>query len=341
VSTVGVIVNPRAGKDIRRLVSAAGLTSDSQKVDVVRRVVVGATEFGATRIVLPDDSQGIARQAIARMDFPVEFLETPRTSTRDDTVRAAAALAEQGAVAVVAIGGDGTCRDVAAGWRDAPLIALSTGTNNVFPIDIDAGAAGTICGLLAARRLDVSQVAQKAKCLTVRIDDAGGDGGSEDEIALVEVALIESDFVGARAVHDPASIRAVIATIAQPDSTGLSSIAGRIRPIGRYEPGAVMVKLGGDATSVRASITPGRSDTLPVADVEFLAPNTTVVLDGPGAIALDGERYRTLSPSGQLHVTPTTDGPSMIDVAAAMHIAVSNEEFLETNQHTPYDLKGC
>ena len=37
--------------------------------------------------------------------------------------------------AVVALGGDGTCRDVAIGWPDAPLIAISTGTNNVFPTD--------------------------------------------------------------------------------------------------------------------------------------------------------------------------------------------------------------
>ena len=42
VSTVGVIVNPIAGKDIRRLVSAASHTSDSVKIGIVRRVVIAA-----------------------------------------------------------------------------------------------------------------------------------------------------------------------------------------------------------------------------------------------------------------------------------------------------------
>ena len=37
VSTVGVIINPHAGKDIRRLVSAAGQTSDAVKIGIVRR----------------------------------------------------------------------------------------------------------------------------------------------------------------------------------------------------------------------------------------------------------------------------------------------------------------
>ena len=39
--------------------------------------------------------------------------------------------------AIVALGGDGTCRDVATGWPDAPLIAISTGGGMMEVINVD------------------------------------------------------------------------------------------------------------------------------------------------------------------------------------------------------------
>ena len=42
MTTVGVIANPAAGKDIRRLVSYATHTSDAHKVGQIQRAVLGA-----------------------------------------------------------------------------------------------------------------------------------------------------------------------------------------------------------------------------------------------------------------------------------------------------------
>ena len=56
--------------------------------------------------------------------------------------------------AVVALGGDGTCRDVATGWPEAPLIAISTGTNNVFPTAVDGTTAGVAASLRQAGSRD-------------------------------------------------------------------------------------------------------------------------------------------------------------------------------------------
>ena len=47
-SIVGIIVNPNAGKDIRRLVTPATHTSDVTKVGIVRRAIVAAFESGAS-----------------------------------------------------------------------------------------------------------------------------------------------------------------------------------------------------------------------------------------------------------------------------------------------------
>ena len=40
----------------------------------------------------------------------------------------------------MSLGGDGTNRIIARTWPDVPLLPLSTGTNNVFPVTVDATA---------------------------------------------------------------------------------------------------------------------------------------------------------------------------------------------------------
>ena len=45
--------------------------------------------------------------------------------TGRDSEKAAKALKEEGAGAVIVFGGDGTNRDVAKGWSDIPLLPLS------------------------------------------------------------------------------------------------------------------------------------------------------------------------------------------------------------------------
>ena len=123
MSTVGIIVNPHAGKDIRRLVSAAGHTSDATKVGIMRRVAAGAIEQGAQRVLMSTDTHHLAERAVEGLGGNIEFVDSPLTGSHLDTVAAAAAMWKQHADVVVALGGDGTCRDVATGWPEVPLIA--------------------------------------------------------------------------------------------------------------------------------------------------------------------------------------------------------------------------
>ncbi len=161
VSTVGVIINPHAGKDIRRLVSAAGQTSDAVKIGIVRRVVIGALEQGAERVLLSSDTHQLAERAVEGLDGPIEFVESPLTGSHLDTIAAARSMWKEQAGAIVALGGDGTCRDVATGWPDAPLIAISTGTNNVFPTAVDGTTAGVAAAFVAGGAIDIAAVSTK------------------------------------------------------------------------------------------------------------------------------------------------------------------------------------
>jgi hypothetical protein len=311
--TVGIIVNPHAGKDIRRLVSAAGQTSDAVKIGIMRRAAAGAIEQGAERVLMSTDTHHLAERAADGLDGPIEFIESPQTGSHRDTVAAARTMWKQEAGAIIALGGDGTCRDVATGWPSAPLIAISTGTNNVFPRALDGTSAGVAAALVATGTIDVGSVSTVAKRVSMRIDDRARETIVHED-ALVETALIDTTFVGARAVSDPTSIRWVVACIATPSSTGLASIAGRIHPVLHDDPGGVLIHLGPGGRRVRVPLAPGTFSTLDVASVEPLADDRAIELRGGGVLAYDGERYTPLSGDAVVTASIARSGPHVIDV---------------------------
>jgi predicted polyphosphate/ATP-dependent NAD kinase len=326
VSTVGVIINPHAGKDIRRLVSAAGQTSDAVKIGIVRRAVVGALEQGAERVLLSSDTHQLAERAVEGIDGPIEFVESPLTGSHLDTIAAARSMWKEQAGAIVTLGGDGTCRDVATGWPDAPLIAISTGTNNVFPTALDGTTAGVAAALVATGSIDIDGVSHHAKRVALRVDDPARDT-VRHETALVEAALIDTTFVGARAVGDPATIRWVVAAIAEPSSTGVASIAGRVHPIDRRSDGGVLIRLGAGGRRVRVPLAPGTFATVDVRSVEPLEFGQPVEVPGGGVLAYDGERTTPVGPDATITVSIEASGPRMIDVEAALVVASRSQLF--------------
>ncbi|MFM8848600.1 MAG: NAD(+)/NADH kinase [Actinomycetota bacterium] len=348
MATVGIIVNPNAGKDIRRLVTPATHTSDVTKVGIVRRAIVAAAESGATRILLMPDRHRLAERAAEGLGddhCTIEIVDEPVSGSRYDTIGAARRFWKEQAGAVIALGGDGTARDVALGWPDAPLIAISTGTNNVFPSAIDGTSAGVAAALVATGRVDSATVTRRSKRVAVRIEDVvdDRDGGerllSRDDLALVDLAFIDAMFVGARAVRDPGTVRAVVAAVATPASTGLSSIAGRVHPVDRWEPTGVLVRLGDDAARrVRVPLAPGSFTTLGVSEVRPLTVGEEVVFEGKTILAFDGERDIPVSERGRVTVRIESSGPLLIDVDATLIIAARDRRFDATsNQESPID----
>jgi hypothetical protein len=341
VSTVGIIVNPHAGKDIRRLISAAGQTSDAAKISILRRVAAGALEQGAERLLLSTDTHHLAERAVDGLAGSIEFIESPLTGSHLDTIASAAEMWKHGADAVVALGGDGTCRDVATGWPQVPLIAISTGTNNVFPSNVDGTTAGVAAALIATGAVALDEASHTAKRIMLDIDDPTLSA-TVHETALVEAALIDTTFVGARAVSEPSSIRWVVACIANPASTGVASVAGRVHPVTRHAAGGVVIHLGQGSRLVRVPLAPGSFATLAVDSVEPLALSTTIVLPGGGVLAFDGERTLPVRADARITVSITQSGPRMIDIDKTLAIAASDRRFdvaAATDGHTDVPLR--
>ena len=347
-AVVGIVANPLAGKDVRRLTSGATPVSDAVKIGAIRRAVVGAWEGGAERVLISGDRARLGERAVAGLEAggDAEVLAPTGWHTGRDSQLVAAQFRSLGVGAVIALGGDGTQRDVAQGWRDVPLVPLAVGTNNVFPVQMEATLAGFAAGAVASSLVDVADVTAAAKVIEV-ILDGGGDVRSDDgntaavlhddedaaagedsaAVALVDVCLVAGAFVGSRAVWESASVREIVAAVAEPASVGLSSIAAAVAPVGRCEPGGIHVRLGdaasdrGQRCSVRAAVMPGSYADIAVEQWRRLTFGDEVRLAGPGVLCLDGEREIVLGANGAARVVVTASGPRVIDVGRAIAAA--------------------
>ncbi|SVE64512.1 uncharacterized protein METZ01_LOCUS517366, partial [marine metagenome] len=79
MSTVGIIANPAAGKDIRRLVAHGRVVSNQEKANILRRVFAGIVSTGTDRILIMPDHSGLARPATADVEGQIEidFVDMP------------------------------------------------------------------------------------------------------------------------------------------------------------------------------------------------------------------------------------------------------------------------
>ncbi len=322
--TVGVIANPAAGKDIRRLVAHASPTSDAAKIGVVRRAVAGAIDAGATRILIAPDRHNLAIRAVRDLDAASELIviiDEPTIGHSSDTISMAAHMRHEEVDALIVLGGDGTHRDVTKGWLDAPMVGISTGTNNVFPRQIDATLAGLVAGLVASGVVALADVSYRSKVAHVHFDD-----GTSDDLALVDLALMHGSFTGSRAVWSPSQLQEVIACIAEPASVGLSAIAALLMPVDRRTPLGVHVVLGGPE-KVRVPIAPGSFADVPYWSVSEVELGVPLLVRGPGVLSFDGERDRVLGPDTTATVRILADGPRVIDVEATLAAAVAAKHF--------------
>ena len=251
-STVGIVANPMSGRDIRRLVAQASVFPNVEKTNMVLRLLAAAGAAGVERALLSTDGMGVAggvaralgkRRASEGRLPELEFVELDAlTGTADDTRALVSAMRARGAAVIVTLGGDGTVRAAAATCGHVPLLPLSTGTNNAFPEMWEATVAGTAAALLATGLVDASAVTHRSKVLHV-------DAGRTREIALVDVCVSTVTHIGSKAVWQPATLREIYCTFAEPHAIGLSSIAGLLLPTRRTDSHGVAVTLGDPATA--------------------------------------------------------------------------------------------
>ena len=325
---VGVVANPLSGRDIRRLVTQASVFPTAEKANMIQRMLTAFGAVGVHRVLLSTDLGGISAavyRAVERHSarggqrqdarWPeVEFLDgQPIRQTAQDTVDAVRRMVTAGTRVIVCLGGDGTARVAASAAGDVPMLALSTGTNNVFPAVREATIAGLAAGLVATGAVPAEGVTTRAKLLEVR-------AGDRTETALVDVAVSTERHVGARAVWDPATVTQLFCAFAEPDAIGLSSVLGQLSPVARHEPHGVTARLAAGAPrQVLAPIAPGLVVPVGVREIEPMHPGSVYPVDArAGVIAVDGERELTFGPGEPPAVRLRPDGPRCVDVPAVL-----------------------
>jgi hypothetical protein len=327
VPAVGIVANPVSGKDIRRLVANAATSTLQEKYTIVRRAVIGAAEVGVGQFWFLPEPHRICARAIETLNLPSRYdhVELDERYDESDTVRAVAAMRELGCGAVVVLGGDGTNRAAALGWRDIPVVPISTGTNNVFPRFVEATVAGEAAGLVAAGHVSIDEVSRPAKIIDVEID------GEANDLALIDAVLVDERFVGSRALFDPHALRLAVLTRAEPASVGVSSVGGLLSPCSGGDEGGVLVRFApitGARRRLRAPLAPGWYADVGVEECTPLGDSEPVEVVGPGILAFDGERQRVLAPGKRARLRVLRAGPRVIETGSALTLAARRQTFV-------------
>jgi len=334
ISRVGIIANPASGKDIRRLVAFASVCDNMEKVNIVRRAILGMASVGVDEVLIMPDTFNIGYRVVdtlretagfdiaCSLSSKVSLLDMPVTGTDVDSTNAAHMMNEAEVGCVIVVGGDGTNRAVAKGCGETPILPISTGTNNVIPYMIESTVAGLVAGMVAKKIVDTEKSTIRTKKLHITRNSEPLD------IALVDVVVTDDLFVGARALWDISKVRQVVATRGEPSNIGMSSILGMFLPIRVDDPFGISLKIGKGRLKVKAPIAPGLIEEVEVGAFRKLEIGDEVAVGfKPSILALDGEREIEVYNEDDVRIRLERDGPMLVDVEEVLREAVGKRFF--------------
>ena len=320
---VGIIANPASGKDIRRLVAHGSAFDNNEKINIVRRVLLGLDAAGVDEVVYFPDTYGIVERAAAtaKPQLTLTPLSMPVLGYASDSIEAAQRLRDLSAGVIVTLGGDGTNRVVAKGCGDVPLVPVSTGTNNVFPTMVEGTLAGLAAGLVATgvarNQPGQRRVIRRAPRLEIQID------GSPVDVALIDVVSSRQAWIGSRAMWEPSHLREIVLSRISASVIGIASIGGALFPGSCDSCSGAWIEVDASelgSRSVTVPIAPGLLRRVPIADAKLLGHGDSVFLSaGPCTLAFDGEReIEVRNPDTQISVRLDPQGPRVVNVDAAL-----------------------
>lgn len=324
---VGIIANPASGKDIRRLVAHSSVFDNNEKVNILRRVLIGLDAVGVRRVYIMPDYYGLGSRATEnlKLGLEVSFLPMPVRADERDSVEAARRLYELDVRSIITLGGDGTNRAVAKACGSIPLVPISTGTNNVVPEMVEGTIAGLAAGVVATGTVAVDEVSRRAKRLEIYAGDDLVD------IALVDVTLTRQLFIATRALWDPNEITEIVLARAEPGSIGMAAIGACIHPLDACDDLGLHLRLGDGPTHVLAPVAPGLVASVGIRYTHLMVLGAEVVLEQQaGTLALDGERHLEVFPGQRFAVRLTRNGPRFVDVQACLAEAARQGAFRTT-----------
>jgi ATP-NAD kinase N-terminal domain len=337
MASVGLVVNPSASGDVRRLTSLARTVDVHERANTVARVLCGLAGGDVeTVLYMPEPAHVVDRARDALLATPAAAVATmvrlrPVALAGDGYARdaagtsaATAAMAEAGVACIVTLGGDGTNRAVVAGWPAGVLVPLPGGTNNAFATAVDPTAAGLAAALYALDPVPHGRHVARRSLLDIRLD------GAAPTMALVDVALVRGGWVGAHAIWDPDLLLEAVVARSDPSLTGLAGVAGAVRPIDAGAAEAIHIRFGAPGRRVLAPLGPGQLVPVEIHDWRVFGPDEPVDVPGPRGdgvglvtLAFDGERETVLEPGAVVAIRLVRDGPGVLDVVALLRAAAA------------------
>ena len=336
---IGILVNPRAARDVRRLVTSASSTPVSERIAICHRIVRGLAALEIGQILMMPDRDNIAiklKSAIERdrlstsVNMPnIHILDMPVTDSAQDTLKAVQLMVKSKIGAIVVLGGDGTHRLVAHACGQTPMACISTGTNNAFPGNPEATIAGLAAGAVGRGLVTPDVVCHSNKRLCVRVN-------YQDTIpALVDVCITTDTQTGTRALWRTDRLRKLFLTFAEPGQVGLSSIGSLLSPTTRQDNNGLIIDIDPTAkqfTKLKAPIAPGLFEPVAITNYQPISLNENFVLDNfVGTLAYDGEREITLFSGDRIEIRLDRRGPRTIDMAKTIENIAHTGLLIENN----------
>lgn len=319
MGTIGIVVNPYSGKDVRRIVTYATAFDNQEKISIIRRILSGICELGNHRIYIMPDDNHLSDDAVDGMNNPdvkksVTIPDSYVSGEAKDTSNFVKYVTEtEHADVVIVLGGDGTSRVAAKTIGDVPIIPVSTGTNNVYPVFIEGTAVAMAASAVAENVLRREEFPH-GKLIEVSITNGQRD------IALVDAVLSKKSYIGARAITKEEDIDAIFVTQAHPANIGFSGLVGSIHSVSPDDDIGIYAKLNWQDNTYIAAIATGMLTRFGADDVRSVGIGDKLVLQPrySGTVALDGEREMTFGPEDTVTMKITRNGPRKVDVKDAV-----------------------
>ncbi|MGE3535948.1 MAG: ATP-NAD kinase family protein [Candidatus Tectimicrobiota bacterium] len=327
MACVGIIANPASGKDIRRLVAHGSVFNNNEKVNIVRRVILGLDATGVETILTMPDNFSICAKAVDTLQLraSVRELDMVVESTPQDTVQAAARMRDLGADCLVSLGGDGTNRSLVKACGTIPLLPLSTGTNNVFPYMFEGTLAGLAAGIVARGLVTSPEAIVQRPRLDIEVN------GEVVDLALIDAVVCEDQYIAARAVWDINKVRMIVVAQRLPAQIGFMALAGNLPLAGASPTTGLVLHIDPSAPTVLAPIAPGLIVPVGIRSHGPLEAGERVeVSGGPGTIALDGEREVVMRRDDHVAIRLQPAGPRVVNPQQVLALAAEQGFFVQT-----------
>ncbi|HBH12540.1 MAG: Acetoin catabolism protein X [Clostridiales bacterium 38_11] len=328
---IGIIANPSSGKDIRRLVAQGTVFDNMEKVNIVQRILSVIYASGLRDIHMMPDAFHISERASLnlkrslKIDVYVKLLDIKFSDDQNDSTQAAELLCKMGASCIITLGGDGTNRAVAKACGDVPLITISTGTNNVFPLMLEGTMAGMAAVVAERDRERQYLVINRRKRINIYKNSKFID------IALIDVAITKDMFIGARALYHPEALHELAVTVAKPDCLGMSAIAGSVYPVGENDPHGLYLEMGeGGELETWVPMAPGMMQLIRFKHYRKIKINERIVVKADeGMVALDGEREVPFTKNDNIEIELSPFGPNVVNIHKSLTAASRGGFFIE------------